>query len=49
MKNKKMYLVKREVMATNIASAMVTKGKIYEISECEKQPVPIKKAGFKTK
>ena len=43
-----MFLVKREVMATTIESAMKSKGRIYEVVECEKQPVKMKEVGFKT-
>lgn len=44
-----MFLVKREVMATTIEIAMKSKGRIYEIVECERQPIAPKEAGFKTK
>lgn len=46
MKKKKLYLVKREVFASNIKEAMTAKGKIYEIQECEKPMEKESKVGF---
>ena len=46
MKKKKLYLVKREVWATNIFTAMKNKGSIYEISETDKEKEN-KKISFK--
>lgn len=51
---KKMYLVKREVIATDIKHAMSPKGKIYSIEEASKEDqallIPDKKiTGFKKK
>ena len=40
---KKIYLVKREVIATSIHQAMRKRGRIYEIIECEKEPPIAKK------
>lgn len=50
---KKLYLVKREVWATNVEHALVTKGVVYEVVlaedrlQPENQPKPIK--GFENK
>lgn len=49
---KKLYLVKREVVATNIRQAMIAKGIIYEIVVTEQKDWPEiknKKLGFKKK
>lgn len=50
MTQKKMYLVKREVMATSMLKAMREKGKIYEIVELAEKDQPIQEKqiiGFK--
>lgn len=50
---KKMYLVKREVMANNISQAMRLPGKIYSVEIAEEKfqpdPVPPQPAGFAKK
>lgn len=45
---KKMYLVKREVIASNIKDAMVKRGRIYciELAEEKSQPEENKSVGF---
>lgn len=51
-KVKKMYLVKREVLATTIKEAMNAKGKIYAIELADDKfqpPPPPQEAGFKVK
>ena len=50
--DKKMYLVKREVIATSVADALRRKGKVYEVTLAapEYQPENEKPMqGFKTK
>lgn len=48
---KKMYLVKREVLATDIKKAMRAPGKIYsiELADERHQPTDNKPLGFKIK
>lgn len=47
-KKKKIYFVKREVLAFNIQEAMTAKGRIYEIHESAQPPEEIKPInGFK--
>lgn len=48
---KKLYLVKREVIATSIKKAMTNKGHIYEISLAEEKnwPQEKKQVGFRSK
>ena len=44
---KRMYLVKREVMAKNIKEALLNKGRIYEVQECKEEPIEeIRPIGF---
>lgn len=44
---KKIYYVKREVLATSIKKAMTARGVIYEIQESTSQPQQNSKIGFK--
>lgn len=49
---KKLYIVKREVLATSIKDAMRRRGKIYEVSEAAESLQPIEEKptkGFKPK
>lgn len=48
---KKLYFVKREVMATSVRDAMRHQGKIYEIVEAAEnlQPIEDKPMGLKAK
>ena len=48
LKKKKLFLVKREVLARNIKEAITAKGVIYEIQTVDEksQPVDEKKIGF---
>jgi len=48
MNKKKMYLVKREIIATSIEKALKGKGHIYEIVLAEEKnwPLPETKTGF---
>lgn len=45
MKLKKMYLVKREVIATSVKAALTAPGHVYEISLADEKnwPIPKKK------
>jgi len=51
MKIKKLYLVKREVIATNLKQALTAPGTVYEVSLSEEknwpQPKKTKPLGFK--
>lgn len=51
MRKNKLYLVKREVWATNIKTAMISKGSIYsvELADDKFQPLTDKPIGFKKK
>ena len=51
MKHKKMYIVKREVLATSIEKALTAKGHIFEvvIADDKYQPEDKKDIGFKKK
>jgi hypothetical protein len=50
MKKKKMYIVKREVLAYDIKDAMTAKGKIFSVEECvQPPPETIPTIGFKPK
>lgn len=40
---KKLYYVKREVMATSITAAIRAGGKVYEVAEANTQPEDAKK------
>ena len=49
MKKKKMYLVKREVIATSVERAIHTKGVVYEVTLAEDKVQPLEekpKLGF---
>lgn len=52
MSSKKLYLVKREVLATSLAKALISKGHVYEIMLAEDKFQPENKKeslGFKKK
>ncbi len=53
MKVKKLYLIKREVLASSMKTAISGRGRIYEITEASPQyqpeKPPIEKTGFKPK
>lgn len=46
MKTKKLYLVKREVIATSISQALTKPGKVYEIVETTLEAKEPKKIGY---
>jgi hypothetical protein len=49
MDKKKIFLVKREVIASNIKEAMRKKGRIYSIEETEEEVKKDKSVGFDKK
>lgn len=52
MKRQKMYLVKREVIATSVKAALTASGHVYEIALADEKNWPLQKTkltGFKKK